>query len=367
MQLSVLVKPASGLCNMACRYCFYREEMEKRKGSPPSFMDETTLEHVIRKTLVNAGDGACFVFQGGEPTLCGLDFFRLAVGLETRYNRKKVPVTNCLQTNGLLLDDAWCSFLKEHDFLVGLSLDGLRDCHDRCRVAADGGPTFDKVFETACRLEKYGVRFNILTVLNSCTAPLIQDIYRFYRDRGWSFQQYMECLPTAGGTDAGGQELTLTPEAYGLCMDRLFSLWYRDWKKGRAPYIRQFENYVGIMLGIEPEACNQRGSCTIQYVIEADGSVYPCDFYAEDAYCLGNINRDRFRDLALGAAASRFLEESGSLPGACRDCSYAFLCRGGCRRLRISPARQKNYLCRGLQYFFDRNLEKIREISQILS
>ena len=365
MPVSVLIKPASGLCNMACRYCFYREEADSRGSVVERFMDEKTLEAAVRRTLVSSRDGACFLFQGGEPTLRGLDFFRLAIELEKRYNRKGAPVINCIQTNGLLLDEEWCAFLREQDFLVGLSLDGLRDCHDRCRVAGDGSPTFDRVLEAARLLEKHCVRFNILTVLNRATAPRIGDIYRFYRANGWRYQQYMECLPPAFGT-GGWEDLTLGPEEYGICMDQLFSLWYKDWRKGRAPYIRQFENYVGIFLGLEPEACNQRGTCSIQYVIEADGSVYPCDFYAVDMYCLGNINRCRFQELAGGEAAARFLAQSSRLPDACRTCTYAFLCRGGCRRQRTGGPAEKNDLCSGLRYFFDRNLEKIREISQSL-
>ena len=366
MPVSVLIKPASGCCNMACRYCFYREEVKNRKKENASRMSPEILEAAIRQAFEYSPEGACFIFQGGEPSLAGLDFFRLVLDFEKRYNRKGAPVLNCLQTNGLLLDDEWCGFLREADFLVGLSLDGLRESHDRNRITAAGEPTFDRVLETARRLEKHQVDFNILTVLNRNTAPLIRDIYRFYRANGWKYQQYLECLPPLG-EDIPWKELALTPEEYGVCLDRLFQLWYEDLNKGRAPYIRQFENYVGILLGIEPEACNQRGRCSLQYVIETDGSVYPCDFYAADRFCLGNIRTSNFRQLAGSEKAGEFLRKP-ELPEDCGSCEYGLLCRGGCRRLRsIGPAAsEKNYLCSGLKYFFDKNAEAIRSISRRL-
>ncbi len=368
--ISVMIKPSSGMCNMSCDYCFYRDETQKRSQESYGFMSEKTLKNVIRKTMLRAEGMISYAFQGGEPTLRGLAFFQKVVEYQNQYNKNKIQVHNALQTNGLLIDEDWCRFLKENHFLVGVSLDGTKEIHDTYRhTRKEGGPTFDLVCSAIRLMESYGVDFNILTVVNQAAAENIQEIYSFYRQKKWNYQQYIACLDPLDEPH-GQNEYSLAPEQYGQFLIRLFRLWYKDWKKGRQPYIRQFENYIGILLGHFPEACDQRGTCSIQNVVEADGSVYPCDFYMLNDYCLGNFNENRLDEIDARRKEIGFLERSLKLDPDCKHCAYYRLCRGGCQRNRDwAPEIQayQNYFCQSYRMFFDACLNEMEEIARSLA
>lgn len=367
--LSVMIKPSSGNCNMQCDYCFYCDEMKNRSRETYGFMTESTLKNVIRRTMLRAEGHISYAFQGGEPTLRGLDFFRKVMEYQRKYNRNNVHISNAFQTNGYALDDAWCGFFHENDFLVGVSVDGTRDIHDSLRHAkADSGPTFDRVAEAVRLLEKHQADYNILTVVTGRTAGRIREIYRFYDSMGWKYQQYIECLDPLG-KEWGKEPYSLTPEAFGQFMVELFGLWYEDLKRGKAPYNRKFENYVSILMGRIPEACEQRGICGMQMVVEADGSVYPCDFYVMDRYRLGNFNTDRLDDIDARRREIMFVEESGKISRVCRDCGYYRVCRGGCQRSRIyypDEGGYRSYFCRGYRRFFGECLGTLKEIADRL-
>lgn len=368
--ISVMIKPSSGMCNMSCDYCFYRDETQKRSQESYGFMSEKTLKNVIRKTMLRAEGMISYAFQGGEPTLRGLAFFQKVVEYQNQYNKNKIQVHNALQTNGLLINEDWCRFLKENHFLVGVSLDGTKEIHDTYRhTRKDGGPTFDLVCNAIRLMESYGVDFNILTVVNQAAAENIQEIYSFYRQKKWNYQQYIACLDPLDEPH-GQNEYSLDPEQYGQFLIRLFRLWYKDWKKGRQPYIRQFENYIGILLGHFPEACDQRGTCSVQNVVEADGSVYPCDFYMLNDYCLGNFNENRLDEIDAKRKEIGFLERSLKLDPDCKHCAYYRLCRGGCQRNRDwTPEIQayQNYFCQSYRMFFDACLNEMEEIARSLA
>ena len=243
------------MCNMHCDYCFYCDEAQKRLQKSYGFMSDETLKNVIRKTILRAEGVISYAFQGGEPTLRGLDFFKKAVAYEKQYNRNHIKVQNAFQTNGYLLDDEWCAFFKENNFLVGLSLDGIRETNDIYRHAAGCGSVFERIFGAAKLLQKHGVDFNILTVVTGNTAAHIPEIYEFYRRNGLGYQQYIACLDPLEEPH-GQNPYALSPKQYGEFLITLFHLWYKDWKRGRQPYIRQFENYIGILMGYRPEACD---------------------------------------------------------------------------------------------------------------
>lgn len=217
-------------------------------------------------------------------------------------------------------------------------------------------------------LETHHVDFNILTVVNQTVAENIQEIYAFYRQQNWNYQQYITCLDPLNEPH-GLSSYSICPESYGQFLTKLFRLWYKDWKKNRQPYIRQFENYIGILLGHFPESCDQRGICSIQYVVEADGSVFPCDFYMLDEYCLGNFNENRLEEIDTKRRETGFLERSLLLDQSCRHCTYYHLCRGGCQRSRDwNPEREtyQNYFCQGYRMFFDACLDELTEIASSL-
>lgn len=367
--VSVLIKPSSGMCNMHCDYCFYCDEIEKRRQKSYGFMSEETLENIIRKTLPRAEEGISFAFQGGEPTLRGLDFFRKAVEFEDSYNRSGIPIQNTLQTNGTLLNEEWCDFLAENHFLVGISVDGIRETHDKYRhFSGSRRSAFDQTLKTAEMMDRAGVEYNILTVVNSETAANIGEIYNFYREMGWNWQQYIACLDPLG-EGKGQHPWSLTPELYGRFLVELFELWYEDLKENKQPYIRQFENWAGILMGYPPEACDQRGICSIQYVCEADGSVYPCDFYMLDEYRLGNFNIDSIYDIDSKRMKSGFLEESLKIAEECRSCNYGAICRGGCFRNREKTLSGKylSCFCAAYKMFFQVCLPKLYETAKRFS
>lgn len=360
------MKPASGLCNMACDYCFYCDESKKRSQASYGMMSEDTLRSVIRKTMLNAAGSVSYAFQGGEPSLRGLDFYRKAVEFQKHFNRTGLQVHNAFQTNGFALDEDWCRFFAENRFLVGLSVDGTREIHDLYRHDHAGNGTFGRILQTAALFDRYKVEYNILTVVTKQTAENIRSIYSFYKKQGWHYQQYIICLDPleeARGTGA----YSLTPEQYGRFLCELFDLWYADWRRGNAPCIRQFENYIGIFLGFPPEACDQCGVCGIQYVVEADGSVYPCDFYMLDAYRLGNLNTDRFADLTARRKEIGFVERSSRITPACRACRWYPLCRGGCQRHRDEVPGENtfaNYYCESYKQFFERHAAALQHVAE---
>lgn len=363
--LSLLIKPSSGGCNIRCQYCFYRDEQRSRETFSYGFMSEETLEVLIKKALEYATVHCSFGFQGGEPTLRGLDFFRRVVRLQKKYNIHHTQVANAIQTNGLLIDDAWAQFLHDNHFLVGLSLDGTKDVHDRCRMDADGNGTFHRVMRAAQILTAHQVEFNLLTVVTNRTADAITKIYNFYRRCNLLYQQYIPCLDPLG-EERGASPYSLTPEKYGKFLKTLFDLWYRDVMAGRFIYIRYFENLLGMLLGGWPESCGMGGQCMIQNVVEADGSVYPCDFYCLDQWRLGNIHKDSWADMADSETARKFLAEGVSYRNKCRECPYGFLCRGGCRRDRYPLETGGNYFCQAYQDFFAYALPRLQGLARLL-
>ncbi len=256
--VNLLIKPASGLCNMECDYCFYCDETQKREQASYGLMSKETLENVIRKSFSYAEQSVGIAFQGGEPTLCGIDFFEEAVRLVKQYNVNNLKIEFALQTNGYAITEEWCEFFKKNHFLVGLSVDGTEATHDKYRHNKNGEGTYQKVLQAARLMKKNGVEFNILTVVNKETAENIDSIYKEYKRNGWEYLQFIACLDPIGEI-RGQREYSLTPKMYGEFLVRLFHLWYKDWKRGKQPYIRQFENYIGILLKYEPESCEQRG------------------------------------------------------------------------------------------------------------
>lgn len=361
----ILLKPASGACDLRCRYCFYRDEMEHRRQGVCGFMSEATLERVIRAALAESERACTIAFQGGEPTLVGLDFYKKAVELEARYARPGVTVHNAIQTNGWGLDAAWADFFRDHHFLVGISLDGTADTHDHNRRDAAGQGTFARVWRTIELLQARGVEYNILTVVNRQTARQAQRIYSFYQRSGLSYLQFIPCLDPLGQPPSR-QPYSLTAKAYGQFLNTLFDLWYRDVQAGKAVSILQFETYVEMLLGYPPSACGMGGVCGCQHVVEADGSVYPCDFYVLDEYCLGNLNQTDLRQINQKREEIGFVRQSRQVDPVCRRCPWYGLCRGGCRRhrpVRPDGSLGRSIFCEGYQMFFAHTIRRLKELA----
>jgi len=368
--LSLLIKPASGNCNMRCKYCFYANVTENREIENHGIMTIDTLEIIVKKTLEEAEDFCLFGFQGGEPMLAGLDFFRALIDFEKKYNHNKVAIQHSIQTNGLCIDKAWADFFKENDFLVGLSIDSTKHVHDSLRLDVAGNGTHLRCLEAARLLKEVGVQFNILSVITKPLAMYPQKAYKFYERHKFHHIQFIPCIDS-WGEDESDNGYSLTPESYGKFLCEVFDLWYEDLVDGRYTSIRTFDNYAQILAGRPPENCAARGKCTPYPLIEADGSVYPCDFYALDDFLLGNIMIHSFSELLNSPAAKKFAAPTLIPDPECKECPYFQLCRGGCRRDRDPSANpegllKRNRFCESYKIFFHHALPKMTHIAKTI-
>ncbi len=352
--VSLMIKPASSLCNLACEYCFYKDVSEHREHLGFGKMDKETAVVLIEKALNFAsGESVAFAFQGGEPTLAGLDFFEFFVETVKQLNTKKSTVFYSIQTNGTLIDTDWARFFAENKFLVGLSLDGsYKD--NKFRKKVNGENTYYKITSAAQILSRYNVDFNILTVLTGYCAENGEEIYKFFRSKGYRYLQFIPCLRPFGSKEQS--ELYMTSEQYADFLIKVFNLYVKDYVRHNYISIRQFDNWVRSFLHQPTEQCGIMGHCTYQFVAEANGNIYPCDFYCTDEYLLGNIKTNSFLEMANGDTAKNFIRESLKVPERCKECRVYPICRaGGCKRTQLS----EDY-CKAYKQFFNSCLPLFR-------
>jgi uncharacterized protein len=331
-------------------------------------MSELILESLVRKALDYADHTCTFAFQGGEPTLAGLSFYEHLISLQTLYNHKKVKIHNVIQTNGLALDEHWACFLSTNNFLVGLSLDGPKSINDRHRLHLDGKSSFNRVLHSMQLLSKHHVSYNILSVVTDQASSHAQQIYRFFKRQKIQYMQFIPCLDPISKMD-GINPSSLSSEAYARFLRDLFDIWYHDVKNGEYVSIRYFDNLLGILVGNGSESCDMTGQCNLQYVIESNGNIYPCDFYATDEWCLGNIKEQDFLKTKSTKRASDFINISMEVNSKCKTCQWMQLCRGGCRRNRepyIDGQLQLNQYCDTYTEFFEYAYPRLNHLSQKL-
>lgn len=329
--LSLLIKPASGLCNIRCTYCFYRDLSEARTNK---IMPRETADKLIERALDSGADYITFAFQGGEPTLAGHDFFEYFVSGINKRNVKKIKINYAIQTNGININQDFADFFKKNKFLAGLSVDGTKEIHDFFRTDLNGGETFTKILKCADLFDKTGVDYNILTVVTAQVAKHIEKIYNFYKKRGFYYLQFIPCLEPFEQKEPNFY--SLTPELYKKFLIKLFDLWYADLTAGNYISVRFFDNLVRAAAGEPCEQCglSKDGSCPGQFVIESDGSVYPCDFYCLENWRMGDIFSASFEELNNSKNMLKFCETSELISSKCASCNMFRLCRGGCRRAR---------------------------------
>lgn len=350
MPLSLLVKPVSGRCNMRCKYCFYAEETARRAAGDAGVMSERTMENLIARAFRHAQDSVYFAFQGGEPSLAGVDFFRRAVRLQEEHSAGRIPFFNSLQTNGLCLSDELIAFLAEKRFLVGVSLDGTQQAHDRYRLDASGRPTWARVRETLERLRRAGVEVNILCVVTREIARDPEAVFKSLQPYG-----YLQFIPCLDPLDGPPGEWTPDAQEFGRFLTQTYRLYRRALLRGSYVSVRAFDNFLNMRRGQEPDSCAQCGRCAPYFVVEADGSVYPCDFYVAPEYRLGNLLTDTPEALERRLLHTDFISSSVALPESCAACRYVHLCRGGCKRYRDSGGRFIH--CEAYRRFFDHALK----------
>ena len=333
--LSIMIKPASSLCNLRCKYCFYCDVASQREVVSFGVMKEDTAEKLIKSALDFAdGCSVAFAFQGGEPLIAGLDYFRFFTQKVNEYNSKHSEIFYSIQTNGTLVTDEWARFFRDNKFLVGLSLDGDFE-GNKFRVDEKRQNAYYKIITAANKFKKHGVEFNILTVLTGYCADNAERIYKYFRSNGFKYIQFIPCLRPMG--DNTQSELYMTNDQYADFLIKIFNLYVKDFVRGNYISIRQFDNWVRMFLGERAEQCGLMGHCTHQFVAEGNGNIYPCDFYCTDEWLMGNINEDSLESMAKGEKAKAFIMESLGVREECKSCKYYPICRaGGCKRNRES-------------------------------
>ena len=363
-QLNLLIKPASSLCNMRCDYCFYRDVADHRQQPSYGIMSPEVTEAMVKNVFLHGDSSVSFTFQGGEPTLAGTAYFERFHDLVDTYNKKKLPVSYSMQTNGLVLPEQMAALLAKHRYLLGVSLDGMDKLHDTLRHDAVGAPTAKRVNETLQLLDRYGVEYNILCVVTKQIAEKGAEVYKYFRGRKLKFLQFIPYVPEFGAEEEV-HSFTLDNGSYAGFLSAVFRLYHRDYFRGEYVSIRQFDNFVRIAAGQPPECCGMGGRCFANLVVEADGSVYPCDFYVLDKWRMGNITKDPIPELLKSRAAEAFVKESFAVDAACKNCKYLPVCRGGCRRHREAPDGQLglNRYCQAYRAFFKRNMPLIMEMA----
>ena len=328
--IRIMIKPASSLCNMRCKYCFYADVAAMR--TVPSFgvMTDGTVDAMLSRLALEteAGDTLAFTFQGGEPTLAGLSFFQSFTQKASVLSG--IRITYALQTNGIALNGEWCAFLKEHGFLVGLSLDLLQKAHDTTRTDAAGKGTYRRVCDAMQLLKKHGVDFNVLCTLTGEVARHPGQVWRSLVELDVTYVQFTPCLGELKGAPS---PYALTPERFASFYKQLFALWYADFKAGRKRSVKLFDDVVNQLILGFPTGCGMDGKCRPQLVVEADGSAFPCDFYCLDEYRLGNITDTCVSELLSSPGAEAFLSRPRTRPQACGDCTYTRFCGGNCPRM----------------------------------
>ena len=359
---SMLIKPASSLCNYKCSYCFYNDVATQREIPCLGIMDDYTVDSIIDKTIgyFNEPVTITYAFQGGEPTCAGIEYFEKFIAKVNNNKNQNHIIQYALQTNGSLLDDRWIKLLKDNNFLVGISLDGFQENHDYFRKNQNGKETFEEVFNAYKKLKEYGVDVNVLTVLTSKLSKNPEKLYEFYKTNDIQFIQLIPCLPDLKNTD---DSFALKPEEFSSFYKVIFDKWLDDLKTKEYRSITFFDNIIPLFIGRPPQQCGYLGFCSTQFVVEADGSVYPCDFYVLDQYKLGNINDVSIVDLANSTVASDFKNEKKRQCSKCEGCKYYKMCYGNCKRLNINYFSQD--YC-GIKDFLENKENEILAIARTL-
>jgi uncharacterized protein len=330
--ISILIKPASSLCNLRCKYCFYADEAKNRHTSSYGIMNKDTIDILINRIdeAFDKQEGIANIsFQGGEPTIAGLDYFTYFV--ETLKKYPNIKTNFSIQTNGTLLNNKWSKFFKNNNFLIGVSLDGYRENTNLFRLDINNNGVYQNIINGIKILEKYQNEYNILTVLTRELAKHPKELFEFYKNNKFNFVQLIPCLPNMDNID---DKTSLTQNEYSFFYIEFFKLWKEEVLKGNFISINLFENIASILEGKLPYQCGMAGRCSPQFVLEANGDVFPCDFYCLDEYKLGNIKNNSFLELYKNDLDT-FVSNSKCSNYYCKTCRFIKICNGGCRRQNI--------------------------------
>jgi len=380
---TLLIKPSGSDCNLDCRYCFYKNRAAISpatcgQGLPPAQvrglngrqrMSDEVLRRLVEDYMRLRFSPAVFVWQGGEPTLMGLDFYKKAVELQKKFGADGQEVTNCLQTNAILLDDEWCRFLHENKFLVGISIDGPKKFHDFYRLDHGGCGTFDKVMRSIEKCKEHKVEFNALILLNSRNVEHPEKLFDFFVENGIEYLQFIPCVETNPATGEI-EDFSITPQQYGEFLCRLFDRWY-DHGSGNIS-IRDFDSVLSYCITGRHTICTFDRQCSQYIVIEHSGDAFCCDFFVEPAWRLGNIFETPIEELATSSKKRAFARAKQSICNKCLLCRHLAVCRGGCLKDRaiyhkegfdLRSSLRESYFCEAYKRFFDYTLPRFMQIA----
>jgi uncharacterized protein len=362
-----MAKPVCGICNLDCQYCYYTMKPRELYPDVQKFlMTDEVLARYAEQYLAAMPLRCEFGWQGGEPLLAGKEFFRKAVGYQKEFGGAGQVVTNGLQTNGTLLDDEWCDFFRENQFLVGISLDGPAQVHDVFRRDGAGNPTWQRAWAGVELLAARGVEFNILVTLNSANAPHAGNIYRYFVNRGVRYLQFIQVLERKPGTDEP-TEYSCSAEAFGRWMLDVFEQWAaRD--VGRVS-VRFIDDALHAIIYNRASTCVHSERCAAAYVLEWNGDLYACDHFVYKEWRIGNIMETPLSDLVTSGRVEEFASMKTDLPAACRGCEYLSMCWSGCpkhhRPIGTDPQRY-NHFCEGYKMFFREAMPELRRIAEYI-
>lgn len=366
----VLIKPIGPVCNIACEYCFY---LEKKKLFPykkkTDFrMSEDALETFVKQYVNGQPYGTTevnFTWQGGEPTLRGIGFYKKAIDFQNKYRRKGMKISNAFQTNGILLNNDWAKFFKDNDFLVGISIDGPEKLHNKFRKDHSGVGTFSTVMAGLDTLKKYNVDFNTLTAVQSDNGDYPQEVYNFLKSIGSTFMQFIPIVEPEGKGRISYR--TVSPQQWGNFLNTIFDLWIKR-DLGRI-FVQHFETIVGIYAGYPSSLCVHSPVCGRAVLLEHNGNLYSCDHFVFRKNLLGNIHSTTLTNMVDSDFQKSFgLNKIKSLPLACKECPYLKLCYGGCpsNRLKKTPSGETglNWVCEGYKMFYSHTESVFTAISE---
>jgi uncharacterized protein len=370
----VMAKPTGAQCNLDCSYCFFLKKEQLYPGSSFRMSDEM-MERYVRQTIeAHRVPEVTIAWQGGEPTLMGLDFYHRAIEVEKKYSRPGLHIQNTLQTNGVLLDAEWCRFLCENNFLVGLSVDGPRHMHDVYRRDKGGGPTFDKVMRAARLMQQYQVEFNVLCTVNAVNSLHPLEVYRFFRDELGT--QFIQVIPVVERDNCSGNQegnritdRSVRPEQYGRFLIEIFDEWvHRD---VGSTFVQFFDGVLMSYVRGRSSLCILQPTCGEGVALEHNGDLYSCDHFVEPRHRLGNIAETPLAQLVSSDQQRAFGQaKADTLPRYCRECKFLFTCHGECPKNRVltTPDGEPglNWLCAGLKAFFAHSERPMRIMAELL-
>ena len=373
----VMAKPTGSACNLNCDYCFFLKKEKLYPGSDFRMADEVHAAYIKQLFEAHQVPQVTVAWQGGEPTLMGLNFFRRSMELQKKHQKPGTSIENTFQTNGILLDDEWCLFFHENRFLIGLSLDGPKALHDAYRKDKGGHGTFERVMKAVRLLQKHQVEFNILCTVNSKNADHPLDVYRFFRDGAKA--QYIQFIPIVERINKKGETgfqegnkvtaRSVKPEQWGRFLIEIFDEWVkRDVGK---QFVLNFDGALAGWLGMAGTVCVFGPTCGEGMALEHNGDLYCCDHFVEPAYLLGNILKTPLIELAASEEQRRFgRDKKDMLPRYCRECDVRFVCNGECpkNRFMTTPDGEPglNYLCAGYKMFFNHADPQMKIMANLL-